>query len=322
MRRFIPLLFAFLFGCTIPAVPIGGDGGPTTLTTPPTTIPATTTTRLATSTTTTTVASGGDETAALTAYILGTAKPVINRAWTVNGTVNLPGVTNKTITGTAGGMIRRTVTPASTSVPILSFTGASNVTLTNVIVQGEVPCTEVDPLLEAFGVISTAVTYVPAVEHQHAVQITNSTGITLNGDTFDDVHGDALYLDGVTHLTATNLTARCAGRNSVSTVNSADTTFTGGMFGNAGLFGIDLEPNPAAAVTAFTMTDPTIGYSRTNWLSSAGPNNSCHVDATITRPHLAAQMWGWYAKPCTPPINLTVTGCTSDGNQPTCVEER
>ncbi len=300
---------------------------------PPSPPPSTTTTTRATTTTspptTTTTAppspAAGDETAALTDYIKTNAAPVINRRWQVDGTVDLSGMVGpKTITFTPAGLLDRTVLPIVRILPVIKIGLAKDITITGIRIRGIEPCaieptlsehipTPEHPGLGFKGVVADQPKYDPKTEAQMGVWITASSNITLTNGLIEHVAGDGIYIAGASnHIRVNNVSTYCTGRSSISNVGSTDVAVTGGRLASAGIWNLNIEPDLTASVDNYTVTDVTIGWAPLDWLFSAGPNYSCKVtNVRIVRPTIEPRVWPWYVKPCTPPVDIKVTGCIS-----------
>lgn len=291
----------------------------------PTPGPAGTTTTTSTSTTTTTRPSQTD----LEARIRQNAVTTIDQ--TVNVTsLNLSGIRDRTINFGPNGKLRRTVTPTASTSQVIILNGASNVTINGLRIDGDTVtaahpdgCVEQDPNLRSFGVDSQGVIYDPKIEHQHGIEISGSSNITLSGGLIQGLHGDGVYLaGGSSGIRINNLTARCVGRGALVSVGSQDVVVSNSYFGKAGFWSLNIEPDLQAEVRGFRVENSTFGYATGNWFFSGGPYYSCKVSGVrIVNPRVEPQIWGWYTKPCSPATDIQISGCTTTGSRPACLRQ-
>lgn len=258
----------------------------------------TTTTNQATTTSTSStfitrlLPSGGDDTDALVAAVQS-GNVLVDGPLLINKPAVISGVSDRTITFSSRGSLRRTVRPERVTWQVLVLSDVRSVTITDLEIVG--------PNIEVCGYLWTPppgqgnpqwiqAGYYAAYESQHGIEIRGGSDISLVRPSVYGMSGDGLYLTpsavgNPNRVLVVDLVTECTGRSSISNVGSDNVTITRPKLNNSGLWILNIEPFNTYAVSNYRVEDPQIGFSNFTWLFSAGPDFSCRVtNVVVWRP--------------------------------------
>lgn len=285
MRLFIAILLSFLLiGCQ-PEVPVDSTVPENSTSIP---ISTTTTSTATTNITTTSVVgqnvlkpSGGDDTQRLVDAVNSNSKVIVDGQLIINNPAVIT-ASDKEITFTSRGSLKRTVRPEAVTWQVLVLKNSSNIVINNLQIVGpnvevcEFWWTPPAPYQDQGRFINVG--YNPKYESQHGLEIRGGSSISINGGRIFGVSGDGIYLDGQpNNVSITRISTECTGRSSVSNVGSSNVRISDSSFHRAGLWIINVEPYNSRFVHDYTISNTKVGYSNLTWLFASGPYFSCDI---------------------------------------------
>lgn len=264
MRKLLVTLFAsLLLTACAPEVP-AAPGTTTTVVTTPACTPR---------------ATGGDDTANVTQIMNNCQFTQIIEPLRIDKQIVVTG-SGKTVQFYGNGKLYRSVpAPDGSGLAMLRFTGSSNVTLNNPVIQGPNARQQFSPPGSR-----PVCGYWTPLENQHLLAIRNVHNFTVNNGKLTDGNGDGVYIDGgSTGVTLNNLTVDCVGRTAVTNLGSSGTRINGGTFTTTvwWIFNIELQ---GETVSNYYIDKPTIGYSRLNFLLASCPYGGSYTGVVVNKP--------------------------------------